>query len=189
MVKFKTNPNAKMEEDWKDFSGTTVLNLPFPKDWTDEQLKNMKPIIVKWPITINYIHTYGQDSPWFAALSNGELIGTKCKECGFTTANPKLACQECTAETEWVKLPKEGKVHAFTACHYGGEAFLDEIEKNGPFVLIMVEFEGVDTLLMSRLIGVDSHEASLDWIGMKIKAKFAKLSQISPTDVYFVPAE
>ncbi len=183
-MSFKTNPNAKLSEDWKDFMGTTVLKIPFPKDWTDEQLKNMRPIVINQKITQNYYHSYGQDSPWFAALANGELLGTKCKECGFTTANPKLSCQQCGAETEWVKLPKKGRIHAFTVCHFGGEDFLDQI----PYILGLIEFDGVDTLLLSRIIGLEPEEATLDWIGLDVKAKFVRLSKLSPTDVYFVPA-
>lgn len=187
MTEFTTNPDAKLTENWKDLSGTTVLNIPFPDDWTDEDLKKLKPIVIKSPYQINYIHSYGQDSPWFAALSNGELIGTRCKHCGFTTANPKLSCQNCysTDSTEWVKLPKEGKIHTFTVSYFGAEAFLDQT----PFILALIEFEGVDTLLLTRVIGLNPEEANLDWIGMKVKAKFTKLTQLKPTDVYFVPVE
>jgi len=28
----------------------------------------------------------------------------------------------------------------------------------------------------------------MDWVGMKIQAKFRRLSKFKPTDVYFVPA-
>ncbi len=44
--------------------------------------------------------------------------------------------------TDWVQLPDRGKVHAFTVCHFGSEAFLPET----PFVLVLVEFEEADTL-------------------------------------------
>ena len=40
--------NNKIEEDWKNLSGTTVLNIPFPKDWTDKDLKNLSPIIIQF---------------------------------------------------------------------------------------------------------------------------------------------
>lgn len=181
----KKNPNAKMDEDWKDLSGTTVLNIPFPKDWTDEELKKMSPIQIKQPLEQKYYHSYGQDSPWFAAVSNGQLLGTKCTHCGFVTANPKLSCQECysTDSTVWTKIPHNGKIHAFTVCHFGAEAFLDQT----PFILSLIEFEGVDTLFLTRVLGLDPLEASLDWIGMDVKAQFTKLSQLKPTDVYFVP--
>ena len=80
-----------------------------------------------------------------------------------------------------MELPQEGRVHTFTTCYYGSEAFLSET----PFHLILVEFEGADTLLLARLIGVDRPEDIR--IGMKVKAKFRRNSQLKPTDVYFVP--
>ncbi|KKL45636.1 hypothetical protein LCGC14_2353660, partial [marine sediment metagenome] len=116
----------------------------------DEDLKKMGPIVIQFPYNVNYLHSYGQDSPWFAALSNGQLIGTKCKKCSFTTANPKLACQECGEETKWIKLPKIGNLHAFTVCHFGAEAFLDQT----PFILGYMEFKGCDTLLLTRILGL-----------------------------------
>ena len=88
--------------------------------------------------------------------------------------------------TEWIDITeREASVHAFTVCHFGSEAFLEET----PFVLVLVEFAGVDTLLLSRLMGVDPQEASLDWMGMKLTPKFLRNAQLKPTDVYFVPAE
>jgi hypothetical protein len=57
-----------------------------------------------------------------------------------------------------------------------------------PFVLILVEWPGVDTLFLSRLVGVDPMGPSLSWVGMKVRARFKRLSQFKPTDVYFVPA-
>ncbi len=173
----------KLEEDWKNLSGTTVFNVPFPKDWTDKDLKNLTPIVMQFPYQVLYHHSYGQDSPWFAALANGQLLGTKCSDCGFTTANPKLSCQECGEPTEWVKLPHEGKLHAFTVCHFGAEAFLDQT----PFILGLIEFEGVDTLFLTRILGLDPLKPTLDWIGTPVEAKFVKLPQLKPTDVYFVP--
>jgi len=54
-------------------------------------------------------------------------------------------------------------------------------------VLALVEFEGVNTLLLTRLMGVDPMQASLDWIGMAVKPRFLRNSKLKPTDVYFVP--
>jgi uncharacterized OB-fold protein len=51
---------------------------------------------------------------------------------------------------------------------------------------VLVEFDGVDTLLLARLIGVEGPQDI--GIGMKIRAKFRRNSQFKPTDVYFVPA-
>ncbi|MEJ2413364.1 MAG: OB-fold domain-containing protein [Anaerolineales bacterium] len=88
-------------------------------------------------------------------------------------------------ETNWIDITEnQASVHAFTVCHFGSEAFLDQT----PFVLTLVEFEGVNTLLLSRLMGVDPLEANLDWIGMKLKPQFIRNSKLKPTDVYFIPA-
>ena len=88
----------------------------------------------------------------------------------------------CGAATEWHELPQEGTVHTFTTCYFGGEAFLHET----PFTLVLVEFEGVDTLFLSRIVGVEDEHVS---IGMRVQARFLRNSKFKPTDVYFVPAD
>jgi uncharacterized OB-fold protein len=162
--------------------GTILFNVPFPKDLKD--LKGMAPIILKQPYQIDYIHSYGQDSPFFAGLANGKLLGTRCALCKYTYGTPRLHCMYCGNECDWVELPKEGSVHTFTVCHYGSEEFLKET----PFVLILVEWPGVDTLFLARLVGVDPLQPSVDWVGMRVRAQFKRLSKFKPTDVYFVPA-
>jgi uncharacterized OB-fold protein len=84
-------------------------------------------------------------------------------------------------ETEWVEIQPEGKIHAFTTCYFGSEAFLDQT----PFVLILVEFEGVDTLFLSRLMGVEPEAAEIGWIGKKVKGHYLRNSKLKPTDIYF----
>ena len=175
----------KMEET---LEGTVVFNVPFPKPLDEEGLrflKKMSPLIVKYPYQINYLHSYGQDSPFFAGLANRVFLGCRTPETDYTYATPRGHDMYTGTETEWVRLPDEGRVHAFTVCHFGSEAFLPQC----PFVLIQVEFEGADTLFLSRLVGVDPNAASLDWIGMKVKARYLRNSKIQPTDVYFVPAD
>ena len=169
--------NAKLEEV---MTGTTVFNVPFPKDLS--LLKEMSPIVIRHPYSVEYLHSYGQDSPFFAGIANKTLLGTRCGPCRYTYATPRLHCANCGGETDWTELPQEGRVHTFTTCYYGSEEFLKET----PFHLILVEFDGVDTLLLARMIGVDSPEDIR--IGMKVKAKFRRNSQLKPTDVYFVPS-
>lgn len=161
--------------------GTILFNVPFPQDM--EALKGMSPIVIKQPYHIDYIHSYGQDSPWFAALANGRLLATKCRACGMATPTPRGACMDCGAETDWVELPLEGRVHTFTVCHFGAEAFL----KDTPFILAMIEFPGMQTLLLTRLVGLDPAEAGLEWVGMRVGARFRRNSQFKPTDIYFAP--
>ena len=143
-------------------------------------LFNTDPIIIKHHYEVDYLHSYAQDSPFFVGLTKGKLMGSHCTGCGRRYATPRGHCMECGGPTEWVELPGEGRVHTFTTCHFGGEAFLKET----PFTLIMVEFDGVDTLFLSRLIGAGPEEVK---IGMPVRARFLRNCKFKPTDVYFVP--
>lgn len=166
----------------ENLDGQIVFKLPFPKDLS--QLKDMSPIVIKQPYHINYLHSYGQDSPFFAALTNKMILGTKCQDCGHAFATPRMHCMECGGPCEWTKLPDEGTVHCFTVCHFGSEEFLPDC----PFVLALIEFKGFDTLFLTRLMGVDPDKADLSWIGMKVKPRFKRNAKLKPTDVYFIPA-
>jgi uncharacterized OB-fold protein len=89
-------------------------------------------------------------------------------------------------ETAWIDITdRPARVHAFTVCFFGSEEFLAQT----PYVLVLVEFDGVDTLFLSRLMGVDCAAASLDWIGMPVRPRFLRNSKLRPTDVYFVPRD
>lgn len=163
--------------------GTVLFNVPFPKDLKD--LENLSPIIIKQPYHIDYIHSYGQDSPFFAGLANKKLLGTECEDCHTKFATPRLSCNECGSKCRWIELPQKGKIHTFTVCYFGSEAFLKET----PFVLALIEFTGINTLFLTRIMGLDPNSPTLDWIGMDVKAEFIRNSKFKPTDVYFVPEE
>jgi uncharacterized OB-fold protein len=142
---------------------------------------SVDPLIMRWHQEIDYYTSYGPDTPFFVALSKGKLLGSHCPACDRRFATPRGHCMECGAATEWFDLPLEGAVHTYTTCHYSGEEFLGQT----PFHLILVEFPGVDTLFLSRLIGVEEGEIT---IGMPVRARFRRLAQFKVTDVYFVPA-
>ena len=143
---------------------------------------NIDPLIIKHRYEIDYIHSYAEDSPFFIGLSQGKILGSRCAKCGYKFATPRSYCMQCGAKTEWFELPLEGRVHTWTTCYFGSEEFLKET----PFNLVLVEFDGVDTLFLARLIGCAQDEIR---VGMAIKARFRRLSQFKPTDVYFVPAD
>jgi uncharacterized OB-fold protein len=174
----------KMEET---FGGYILHNVPFPAELDEaslESLKRMSPILIEQPYAITYLHSFGQDSPFLAGLANGHFLASRDPETGYTYATPRGHDMYTGQETEWVEIPVEGTVHAFTVCQFGSEEFLPEC----PFVLALIQLPGVDTLFLARLIGVDPENAGLDWIGMAVKGRFRRLSKFKPTDVYFYPA-
>ena len=172
----------------ESLGGYIVHGLPFPAGSDPESLASLKeltPLQIEQEYQITYLHSYGQDSPWFAALSNKRLLANREVDSGYTYATPRGHDMFSGQETEWIDITdRQAKVHAFTVCHFGSEEFLPET----PFVLALVEFEGVNTLLLTRILGVDPEKASLDWIGMPLKAQFLRNSKLKPTDVYFIPA-
>ncbi len=177
------NNDIKREEN---LEGTILFNVPFPKKLDEaalKALKEMTPIVKRQPYHVEYVHSYGQDSPFFAGLANRVLIGNRDAETGYTYATPRGADMYTGKETEWVRLPDEGTIHAFTVCHFGSEEFLPET----PFILALVEFKGANTLFLTRIVGLDPQQATLDWIGMRVKARYLRNSKMKPTDVYFVP--
>lgn len=169
--------------------GFIVHGIPFPKETDPDSLaflKKLTPIQIEQEYKISYLHSYGQDSPWFAGLTNRRLLASKEPRTGYTYAQPRGNDMYTGDETDWIDITdRKACVHAFTVCHFGSEEFLPDT----PFVLALVEFEGVNTLLLTRLLGVDPDKAAIDWIGMAVKPRFLRNSKLKPTDVYFVPAQ
>lgn len=159
---------------------TIDKNFKMPETDAGTIVFNTDPLIIKYHYDIDYIHSYAQDSPFFIGLSQGKILGSLCTKCGHKFATPRSHCMECGAPTQWFELPKEGIVHAWTTCYFGSEEFLKET----PFNLVLVEFGGVDTLLLARLCGCEQQDIK---VGMKIKARFLRNSKLKPTDVYFIP--
>lgn len=168
--------------------GFIVHGIPFPIGNDPESLaflKKMAPLQIEQDYQITYLHSYGQDSPWFAGLTNRRLLANRDPLSGYTYATPRGHDMVSGRETVWIDITDlPASVHAFTVCYFGSQEFLPET----PFILALVEFEGVDTLLLTRLMGLDPQNPSLDWIGMRLRPRFLRNSKLKPTDVYFIPA-
>lgn len=179
------NPSRRAET----LGGYIVHNVPFPVITDPESLallKRLAPIQIEQEYSITYLHSYAQDSPWFAGLANGRLLACRDPHSGYIYATPRAHDMATGGETDWIDITdRPAHVHAFTVCYFGSEEFLPET----PFVLALVEIEGVDTLLLTRLQGVDPAAPGLDWIGMQVQPHFLRNSKLKPTDVYFTPVE
>jgi hypothetical protein len=143
----------------------------------------VESLLIRNPYSITYVHSYAEDSPFFLGLAEGRLRGSKCRKpkCGFVYGTPRSHCMVCGAPTEWVDLPTKGRVHSWTTCHFGSEAFLKET----PYNLALVEFDGVGSLLLVRL--KECVESDI-YVGMPIEARFTSNPKYSVTDVWFVPS-
>jgi uncharacterized OB-fold protein len=142
--------------------------------------EGVESLVILSPYSINYIHSYAEDSAFFLGLADGKLMGSKCTRCGFVFATPRGHCMVCGAPTKWLELPKTGRVHSWTTCQFGSEAFLKET----PYNLCMVEFDGAGSLLLARLKDCVQDDI---WVGMPVEARFSPKPKYSITDVWFVP--
>ena len=72
---------------------------------------------------------------FYARLAAGRLSTTRCTDCGRTDWPPRGFCPECAGDAfEWVDLPAEGTVHAFTTQDTGLPAGFE-----GPRVFAIVK--------------------------------------------------
>jgi uncharacterized OB-fold protein len=103
-----------------------------------------------------YLHSYGGEAPFFEALSQGKLLGSRCDnpDCEFqgTMYQPfRIHCPDCLARCTTVDMTElaktKGFIHTFMICERSG-AF-NTLDK--PIKFVNVEFEGVSTILMSYL--------------------------------------
>jgi uncharacterized OB-fold protein len=115
-------------------------------------------------------------------LQQKKIYATRCSECGSTWLPPRRDCSKCgQRDLEWFEAPQEGRVHSYSILSFAAEAFWKDL----PFVLAYIEFDGINTVLLTRLVGAKLDEVR---IGMKVRAKFKRLVEWSPNDVFFVPA-
>lgn len=138
-------------------------------------------LVINFPYSVNYIHSYANDSRFFLGLAEGKLYGSRCGRCNYVFATPRSHCMYCGELTSWKLLPRKGKVHSWTTCEFGGEAFLKET----PYNLALVEFAGVNSLFMTRLKDCKSGDI---YIGMPVEARFARRPEYLVRDVWFVPS-
>jgi uncharacterized protein len=74
---------------------------------------------------------------FFALLERGEFKSTRCRYCCVTHYPPRVLCPLCLDEDlEWVDLPREGTLVAFTQQEAA-------IRCRKPDVLGLVELEGI----------------------------------------------
>lgn len=87
--------------------------------------------------------------PFFEHLKEGRLTTTKCTACGALLWQPRVVCPHCNADAmEWVDLPKDGTIFAFTAVYAGAPLGM---EKDVPFVVGIVALDGVPLKVVARI--------------------------------------
>jgi uncharacterized OB-fold protein len=86
---------------------------------------------------------------FYERLASGRLTTTRCASCGRTAWPPRGFCGECASDRfEWIDLPSEGTVHAFTVQETGLPPGFD-----APRVFAIVKVDG--HRVFTVLLGAD----------------------------------
>lgn len=108
------------------------------------------------PRDLTYIHSYGGEAIFFESLGKGVLLATRCKQQGCTSKDTvylpfRIHCPDCLERNTIIDITdsarKSARIYTYMVCERSGAfSLLDK-----PIRFINVEFEGVDTILMSYL--------------------------------------
>ncbi|MBU8922862.1 MAG: hypothetical protein KOO63_13685 [Bacteroidales bacterium] len=129
---------------------------PTPNTPIRNEDDGLKLMGVTNPRAMTYIHMYGGEAPFFEALGEGKLLATRCDnpDCEYkgTIYQPfRIHCPDCLGKNTVLDMTDKARtkssVHTFMVCERSG-AF-NVLDK--PIKFINIEFEGVDTILMSYM--------------------------------------
>jgi uncharacterized protein len=102
---------------------------------------------------------------YLTALRQNRLMGVKCRECGFVTTPPRLACRRCQSlQTETVEVGGRGKIVSFTVVCIPPESHRGRT----PYLVVLVELDE-GSWIMGNLNGVDPANVTTDIIGRRVK--------------------
>jgi len=108
-------------------------------------------------------------------LSEGKIMGSKCRKCGAFALPPRPICISCFgSEMEWVEFSGEGKLAAFTSTFVAPPFMAEEgFSKKNPYVVGVVELkEGPK--IVARITGVEAKKPEQIKVGMPLRAEFLR---------------
>ena len=128
---------------------------------------------------LEYRHSLGQMAPFFAALSESRIAGTRCESCQRTYVPPRATCSIDGSPAEWVDVSTSGTVVATSTL-----ARRPKYAPAGPpeLVLGLVQLDGVDTALLAELVTDQTIEA-----GARVQAVFRDATSHPAQQLAFSP--
>lgn len=106
-------------------------------------------------------------------LAGQKLMGARCSKCGQTYLPPRPLCTACFSdEMEWVELPGEGKLAAYTTVHIAPSAMLKAgYGRENPYCSGIVELSN-GLMISAQILGVDVSKPETIAIGSPVKVEF-----------------
>jgi scaffold protein (connect acetoacetyl-CoA thiolase and HMG-CoA synthase) len=124
-------------------------------------------------------------------LSEGKLMGSRCRKCGALSVPPRSICIKCYgSEMEWVEMKGKGKLAAFTCIAIGPPIMIKEgFDRKHPYVSGVVELEE-GAGVVARIEGVDGTKPETIKIGSPLHVGFLHRGEGENTTTFlaFVPS-
>ena len=101
-------------------------------------------------------------------LEKGQVMGTRCRDCGLLFFPPRSDCHQCLAgNMEWFEINGTGKLVTYSKLEYAPIGFQDDV----PYCIALLDYG--DYKVFGRIAGdVPEQEVS---IGMEMKTSVNEL--------------
>ena len=106
-------------------------------------------------------------------LNEDKLMGSRCKSCGTPFLPPRSLCIKCYGmQMEWLEMPDEGKLVAFTCIAVGLPSMIDEgFDRENLYCSGVVELRK-GLRIDARIIGIDANQPETIMIGSPVNVEF-----------------
>lgn len=145
----------------------------------------MSPIKIPGDLAVSYRYTPGVgNAAFFEGLRDrGVFVGSRCDTCGVSYLPARTFCERCLAELgPGAEYGPWGELVSWTVARVD----VDDGDLDQPVTYGLVRLDGADTVLLHRLIDLESDPT----IGMRVRAVLAADREGSILDVEgFGPAD
>lgn len=105
---------------------------------------------VHWDLNYD-VHLGATWGRFMKGLTEQKILANRCPECSRVFVPPQAYCESCFVKTdEWLELPAEGVVEAFTVAWLGFRG-----GPKPPYAIAGIRLDGASTLLMHYVQGLD----------------------------------
>ena len=95
-------------------------------------------------------------------LENGQVMGTRCTDCGMAFFPPRVDCHQClTSNMEWFEITGTGKLVTYSKLEFAPIGFQEDV----PYCIALLDYG--DFKVFGRIAG-DVPEEEIE-VGMKLK--------------------
>jgi uncharacterized OB-fold protein len=95
-------------------------------------------------------------------LENGQVMGTRCTDCGMAFFPPRVDCHQClTSNMEWFEITGTGKLVTYSKLEFAPIGFQEDV----PYCIALLDYG--DFKVFGRIAG-DVPEEDIE-VGMKLK--------------------